>query len=87
MRERRQTVIITHDGRTTVLTGWRAGAATIGLSLLAGVVLALIVLFLLGAAVTLAAVVLFGLPLAIGLAWLLTWLNRSKRAPARLPRR
>ncbi len=78
MRERRQTVIITRDGRTTVLTGWRAGAATFGLSLLAGVILALLVLFLLGAAVTMAAVVLFGLPLAIGLAWLLTWLSRPR---------
>lgn len=76
MRERRQTLIISRDGRTTVLTGWRAGLATAGIGLLAGLILALIVFFLLGAAVTLAAVILFGVPLAVGFAWLLAWLNR-----------
>ncbi len=79
MRNRRRSLIITRDGNTTVLTGWRAGLATAGIGLLAGLILALIVLFLLGAAVTLAAVILFGVPLAVGLAWVLTWLNRPRQ--------
>lgn len=78
MRERRQAIVITRDGRTTVLTGWRAGLVWAGLSLAGGLVLGLIILLFLGAAITFAAVVLFGLPLAIALAWLWSWLKRPR---------
>ena len=61
MHERKRAVVITRNGRTTVLTGWRAGIALAGVALVAW----LLILLLFGAAVTFAAFALLGLPLAV----------------------
>ena len=61
-------IVISRNGKTTVITGWRAwliGAATV---LLITVVLALIFVLVLGAAVTLALFLSIAVPVAIGVA-------------------
>lgn len=59
------TIVITRNGRTTVLTGWRAWTATAAGSLLAAALMVVIALFVVGAAITLATFLIFVVPLAI----------------------
>lgn len=74
MHERKRAVVITRNGRTTVLTGWRAGIGLAGVALVAW----LLILLLFGAAVTFAAFALLGLPLAVAVAWLWMWISRPR---------
>jgi hypothetical protein len=63
-------IVITRNGRTTVLTGWRAwlvGAVAFAASF---VLLALFTFFVLGLAITVSAILLIVVPLAIGFALL-----------------
>jgi hypothetical protein len=72
-------IVITRNGRTTVLTGWRAwlvGAAAFCATV---VVVALIAFIALGVAVTVGAVLLIVVPVALGLA-ILASLFRSPNA-------
>ena len=61
-------IVITRNGRTTVITGWRAwlvgAAAFAGLTVL----LFLIVFLMAGVAITVGAVLLIVVPVAVGLA-------------------
>ena len=61
-------LVITRNGKTTVLTGWRAWLA--GCAIFAGATLLffLIVFVLLGVAVTVGTVLLIVVPVAVGLA-------------------
>ena len=61
-------IVITRNGRTTVITGWRAWL--VGASAFAGltVLLFLIVFLMAGVAITVGAVLLIVVPVAVGLA-------------------
>lgn len=62
---KQNTIIVTRNGRTTVVSGWRAwliGAAAV---LLAWALLAMIVFVLIGAAITVGFVLLLLIPAAI----------------------
>jgi hypothetical protein len=61
-------LVITRNGRTTVLTGWRAWLAGVAIFVAASLVFFLIVFVLLGVAVTVGAVLLIVVPVAVGLA-------------------
>jgi hypothetical protein len=67
-RKEQDMIVVTRNGRTTVLTGWRAwlvgAAAFVALSLL----FAAIAFVVLGIAVTVATVLLIVVPIAIGIA-------------------
>ena len=72
-------LVIQRNGRTTVVTGWRAwllaGPILVGLTLL----LAVIAFAVLGLALTVSAVLLIVLPIAIGVAILASLLQRGPR--------
>lgn len=72
-------LVIQRNGRTIVLTGWRAwllGALLfVGLTLLA----ALVAFVVLGVAITVGAVLLIALPVAIGIAILASLFQRPAR--------
>jgi hypothetical protein len=72
-------LVIQRNGRTTVVTGWRAwllaGPILVGLTLL----LAVIAFAVLGLAITVSAVLLIVLPIAIGVAILASLLQRGPR--------
>jgi hypothetical protein len=61
-------IVITRNGKTTVLTGWRAWLT--GAAIFVGAVLmfAFIVFILLGVAITVGTVLLIVVPVALGLA-------------------
>ncbi len=72
-------IVITRNGRTTVLTGWRAwlvGAVAFVVSFL---LLAIITFFVLGIAITVGAVLLILMPLAIGFALLASLFSSRTR--------
>lgn len=56
--------VITRNGKTIVLTGWRAWLATAVLCLMGALVLVLGTFLVLGLTVTLAAILMFVIPLA-----------------------
>jgi hypothetical protein len=68
LAERKNLIVISNNGRTTVLTGWRAWlagtAAFLGLAAVPGI----LAFVLLGVAVTVGAVLLIVVPVAIGVA-------------------
>jgi len=68
-------LIISRDGKTTVVTGWRAWLAGAVLGLVAAVVLVPLAALLLGLTLTIAAFLLFVVPLAIMLAVVSTWIR------------
>jgi hypothetical protein len=63
-------IVITRNGRTTVLTGWRAWLVGTVAFVVSFVVLALFTFFVLGIAITVGAILLILVPLAIGFALL-----------------
>ena len=63
-------IVITRNGRTTVLTGWRAWLVGTVVFVVSFLLLAIITFFVLGIAITVGAVLLILLPLAIGVALL-----------------
>ena len=69
-------IVITTNGRTIVLTGWRAWLAGAVLLVAATLILALVLFFVLGIAVTVGAVLLIVVPVAIGIALLASLLRR-----------
>ena len=71
------TVVVSHNGRTTVLTGWRARLAVAGGSLLLAAVVVLGGIVLLGLAVTIATYLLVAVPL--GLVVMAVWMMLSPR--------
>lgn len=61
-------LVITRNGKTTILTGWRAWLAGCAIFAATSLVFFLIVFVLLGVAVTVGAVLLIVVPVAVGLA-------------------
>jgi hypothetical protein len=66
--ERKTMIVITRNGRTTVLTGWRAWLAGAAIGVAAIILFAFIAFVLLGVAITVWAVLFLIVPVAIGLA-------------------
>lgn len=71
--------VITQNGKTTVLTGWRAWLAGAGLIVAGAVGLVVFVFLLVGLTVTMAAVLLFVVPLVMVLALLSTFLRANRQ--------
>jgi hypothetical protein len=69
-------IVITRNGRTIVLTGWRAWLAGAALFVAATLVIAVVLFVMLGIAVTIGAVLLIVVPVAIGIALLASLLHR-----------
>ena len=72
-------IVVTRNGRTTVLTGWRAwlvGAVAFVVSFL---LLAVVTFFVLGIAITVGAFLLILVPLAIGFALLASVFSGRQR--------
>jgi hypothetical protein len=82
MHETRNMIVITRDGRTTVVSGWRATLLGVLAALVIALVFCSITLLLFGVAITFATLLLFGLLLAVGLVLVLSWLQTSRRPPA-----
>jgi hypothetical protein len=70
-------LVIRRNGRTTVLTGWRAWSAGAVIFALAALLIGFIAFVLLGIAVTVGAVLLIAVPIAVGVA-LIASLFRSQ---------
>ena len=68
-----RTIIITRNGKTTVITGWRAWLAGTGVLIAAVLLFAAFGLLFLGAVISIATFLVIGLPLAIGLCVLWSW--------------
>lgn len=66
MAEKSRTIVISRNGKTTVITGWRAWLLAVAMSVLVAGVLFVVVFALLGIAVTFTAVALILAPVAIG---------------------
>jgi hypothetical protein len=61
-------IVITRNGRTTVLTGWRAWLIGAVAFLAACAVVSLIAFVILGVAITVGAVMMIVVPIAVGIA-------------------
>ena len=72
-------IVITRNGRTTVLTGWRAWLAGAAICAATTILFAFIAFVLLGVAITVWAVLFIVVPVAIGIA-ILASLFRSSNA-------
>jgi hypothetical protein len=68
-------LVIQRNGRTTVITGWRAWILGAGLFVALALILGVIAFVVLGLAITVTAVLLIVLPVAIGVAILASLLQ------------
>jgi hypothetical protein len=68
-------LVISREGKTTVITGWRAWLVCAGLGIVAAIIIIPIAALLLGLTLTIAAFLLFVVPLAVAFAVLTTWLR------------
>ena len=71
-------IVVTRNGRTTVITGWRAWLIGVATFVAATALLFVVAFMMLGVAVTVGAVLLIVVPVAVGVA-LLASLFRSHR--------
>ena len=69
--------VITRNGRTTVLTGWRAWLAGAAICVATAILFAFIAFVLLGVAITVWAVLFIVVPVAIGVAILASLFRSS----------
>jgi hypothetical protein len=72
-------LVIQRNGRTTVITGWRAWVLGAAAFLAATLLMALIAFVVLGVAITAGALLLIALPVAIGVAILASLLPSRRR--------
>ena len=72
-------IVLSRNGETTVIKGWRARLLILGLSLAAALLFVVLAFLLLGIAITFATLLVFGLPLAIALALFVEWLRSFRR--------
>ena len=72
-------IVVTRNGRTTVVTGWRAWLVGVVVFLAAMALLLVMAFVILGMAITVGAVLLIVVPVAVGVT-LLASLFRSPRA-------
>jgi hypothetical protein len=61
-------IVVSRNGRTTILTGWRAWLVGAAAFVVLSLIFAVIAFVLLGVAVTVGAVLLIVVPIAIGVA-------------------
>jgi hypothetical protein len=61
-------IVISRNGKTTVVTGWRAWLIGAGVFLVTTVLVALIAFLMLGVALTVTAVLFIAVPVAVGVA-------------------
>jgi hypothetical protein len=71
-------IVITRNGRTTVVTGWRAWLVSVAVFIAVMALLFVIAFVALGVAITVSAVLLIVVPVAVGVA-ILASLFRSPR--------
>ena len=71
-------IVITRNGKTTVVTGWRAGLIGLAVFIAATAVLFVVAFVMLGVALTVGAVLFIVVPVAIGVA-ILASLLRSRQ--------
>lgn len=71
----RFTIVISRDGETTVITGWRAWLVLGVISLLAAIALVVLAFLFLGIAVTVGTLLVFGIPIAIAILIFSEWLR------------
>lgn len=69
-------IVITRNGKTTVLTGWRAWLAGAGALVVAWLVLAMIAFVVVGVAITIGAILLLAIPAAIVVAFFGSMMRR-----------
>jgi hypothetical protein len=72
-------IVVTRNGRTTVITGWRAWLIGAVVSIAATVILAGVALVVLGATLTITTVVLLIAPVIIGVAILASLFRPAER--------
>jgi hypothetical protein len=72
-------IVIERNGRTMVVTGWRAWLMGAAAFVVATVALAFVFFVLLGVAITVGAVLLIVVPVLIGIALLASLFQRSPR--------
>ena len=68
-------LVISRNGKTTVITGWQAWLLGAGMGIVAAIIVVPLVALLLGLSLTLAAFFLFVVPLAVVITVLATWLR------------
>ncbi len=68
-------LVISRNGKTTVIAGWRAWLVGAGLGIVAAIILVPLVALLLGLTLTIAAFFLFVVPLAAVIAVATNWLR------------
>ncbi len=68
-------LVISRNGKTMVITGWRAWLLGAGLGIMAAIIIVPLVALLLGLSLTLAAFFLFVVPLAVVITVVTTWLR------------
>jgi hypothetical protein len=68
-------LIVSRNGKTTVVSGWRAWLVWAVLCIVASVFIVLAGALALGFALTLAAFLLFVVPLAVAIALITTWIR------------
>lgn len=71
-------IVITRNGKTTVLTGWRAWLVGGTLFVVLGLVALLVTFVMLGVAVTVTAVLLAVVPVAIGVALIMSAFRKGR---------
>jgi hypothetical protein len=71
-------IVISRNGQTTVLTGWRAWLVVTAAFIATSVVFAVVAFVVLGVAITVGAILLIVVPVAVGIA-ILASLFRSPR--------
>ncbi len=71
--------VITWNGKTTVLSGWRAWLFSAAIIIAGAIGLVVVVFLLIGLTVTMAAVLLFVIPLVMVLALLNLFLRSNRR--------
>ena len=68
-------IVIERNGKTTVITGWRAWLIGCAAFMAASIVLAIVVFVLLGVAITVTAVLFLVVPVAVGVALLVSMIR------------
>lgn len=74
-------IVISRNGRTTVVSGWRATLLGVVAALVIALVFGSITLLLFGVAITFATLLLLGLPLAVVAVLVWSWLQTPRRPP------
>jgi hypothetical protein len=78
LREGWHMIVVTRNGKTTVITGWRAWLIGVAISLAATAFLFVIAFVMLGVAISVGAVLLIVVPVVVGVAILASLFRRQE---------